>query len=119
MPMPSSSSITSLARSDGERGCRFALLEAGHIAQNILLATTALDLGAVAVGGFIDDEVNEILDIDGVDEFSIYLIAIGYPASMSRNQSLMSEQSIMYTLLEKLWEDNASFDCIDEPQNQG
>jgi SagB-type dehydrogenase family enzyme len=64
----------------GERGYRFALLEAGHICQNILMAATALGLGAVALGGFVDDEVNSTLDLDGVNEAAIYLIAAGYPA---------------------------------------
>jgi SagB-type dehydrogenase family enzyme len=64
----------------GERAYRFALLEAGHICQNVLLAATALNLGAVAVGGFVDEEINELLDLDGVDEAVIYLTAAGRPA---------------------------------------
>ena len=65
----------------GERGYRFAILEAGHICQNILLTATSIGLGAVAVGGFVDDEVNSILDLDGVDEASVYLIVVGRPAT--------------------------------------
>ena len=64
----------------GERGYRFTLFEAGHICQNILLTATSQGLGAVAVGGFVDDEVNAMLDLDGVDEASLYLIAAGHPA---------------------------------------
>src|SRR5574341_578184 len=52
----------------GERGYRFVLLEAGHMAQNIYLTSTALGLGCVAIGGFIDDEINDLLGIDGVNE---------------------------------------------------
>jgi SagB-type dehydrogenase family enzyme len=63
----------------GERGYRFALLEAGHVAQNILLEAVSLKLGAVCVGGFIDDEINDLLNIDGVDETSVYLVAAGKP----------------------------------------
>jgi SagB-type dehydrogenase family enzyme len=61
----------------GERGYRFMLLEAGHVAQNLLLTARALRLGAVAIGGFVDDELDALLDIDGVDEVSLYLVAIG------------------------------------------
>jgi SagB-type dehydrogenase family enzyme len=63
-----------------ERAYRFALLETGHICQNILLTATALGLGAVAVGGFIDDEVNDMLGLDGLDEASVYVVAVGRPA---------------------------------------
>jgi SagB-type dehydrogenase family enzyme len=61
----------------GERGYRFMLLEAGHIAQNILLTAAALELGAVPVGGFVDDEMDRLLGIDGLDEVSLYLVGIG------------------------------------------
>jgi len=54
-------------------------LEAGHLAQNIYLVTTALGLGCVAIGGFMDDEINEILEVDGVNEAVVYVIAIGRP----------------------------------------
>jgi SagB-type dehydrogenase family enzyme len=60
-----------------ERGYRFALLEGGHLAQNIYLISTALGLGCVSIGGFIDDELNDLVGIDGVNEAVIYTIAIG------------------------------------------
>jgi SagB-type dehydrogenase family enzyme len=60
-----------------ERAYRFMLLEAGHTAENILLAAASLDLAATPVGGFIDDEVAAILDIDGVDEVVVELIPVG------------------------------------------
>lgn len=65
----------------GERAYRFVLLEAGHVAQNVLLAAEQMGVSACAVGGFVDDEVNAALEIDGVDEISLYLIALGHPAS--------------------------------------
>jgi SagB-type dehydrogenase family enzyme len=45
----------------GERAYRFVHLEAGHIAQNFLLASSALGLGAVPVGGFVDEELDSLL----------------------------------------------------------
>lgn len=60
-----------------ERAYRFALLEAGHIAQNILLASVAENHGAIPVGGFLDDEANKIINIDGVNSAVLYLIIIG------------------------------------------
>ena len=61
----------------GERGYRFALLEAGHIAQNILLAATSEELGAVPIGGFFDDRLNDILGLDGLEEIVIYSVLVG------------------------------------------
>ncbi len=61
----------------GERAYRFALLEAGHIAQNVLLMVEALGLAALPVGGFVDREINDLLEIDGLSEASLYVILIG------------------------------------------
>ena len=62
----------------GQRGYRFALLEAGHVAQNMLLAATALGLASVPLGGFFDRQVNDLLGVDGLHEAALYLIPIGY-----------------------------------------
>lgn len=61
----------------GLRGYRFALLECGHLVQNLLLAATALDLAAVPLGGFYDRRVDELLGIDGVNESALYAVAAG------------------------------------------
>ena len=63
----------------GERGYRFVLLEAGHLAQNVYLIATALGLGCVSIGGFIDDELNSLIGLDGVNEAVIYTIILGDP----------------------------------------
>jgi SagB-type dehydrogenase family enzyme len=65
----------------GLRGYRFALLEAGHIAQNVVLAATALELGAVPLGGFYDRLTDEFLGLDGVNESTVYTIAVGKGAA--------------------------------------
>lgn len=64
----------------GLRGFRFTLLEAGHAAQNLLLAAAALGLAAVPVGGFYDRELERLLLIDGVNESALYAISIGRAA---------------------------------------
>lgn len=61
----------------GLRAYRFTLLEAGHVAHALLLGATAHGLGAVAVGGFYDALVDEVLGVDGVEEASLYAVAIG------------------------------------------
>jgi SagB-type dehydrogenase family enzyme len=61
----------------GERAYRFLLLEAGHLAQDIVLTAVALNLGCLTLGGFHDDDVDEVVGVDGVSETSLYAAAIG------------------------------------------
>ena len=60
-----------------DRGYRYALIEAGHLGQNICLLTAELGLGCCPLGGFIDPVVNELLDISFQKEFVLYLLAVG------------------------------------------
>lgn len=61
----------------GLRGYRFALLEAGHVMQNVLLAATALGLASVPLAGFFDARLDQVLGLDGVEESTLYTAAIG------------------------------------------
>lgn len=61
----------------GDRGYRFVLLEAGHVAQNINLVATALELGCGNVGGFFDRQIDDWLGLDGVTHSTLYLVGIG------------------------------------------
>ena len=60
-----------------ERAYRYALLEAGHIGQNVYLAAEAAGLGACAVGAFFDDAVNRLVEVDGVEEAALMLVPVG------------------------------------------
>ena len=62
-----------------QRAYRYIYLDAGHIAQNLALAATAIGLGSCQIGAIYDDEVNEIVSIDGQEESAIYLSLIGRP----------------------------------------
>ena len=62
-----------------ERGYRFALLEAGHIAQNWLLTATALGLDAVPMGGFWDDPFNAFMGFEPTEEAVVYSVLVGLP----------------------------------------
>ena len=61
----------------GVRGYRFALLEAGHVVQNAVLAAAALGLPALPVGGFYDRRLDALVGADGLDEASVYALLIG------------------------------------------
>ncbi len=62
------------------RGPRYVNLEAGHAAQNLLLQAVALDLGAVPIGAFDDQEIRQALDLSS-DHTPLYLIPVGHLTS--------------------------------------
>ena len=61
----------------GHRGMRYICLDAGHICQNLLLAAEALGWRCCPVAAFYDDELNDILGLDGVEESVLYLAPVG------------------------------------------
>lgn len=62
----------------GERGYRYAMLEAGHIGQNLYLLSETLGLKCCGLGGTRDEKIERLLlDIDGVTESIMYGLAIG------------------------------------------
>jgi SagB-type dehydrogenase family enzyme len=61
----------------GHRGLRYIFLDAGHIAQNLCLAAEALGAGACPVAAFYDEEVNDLIGIDGEEETVIYMAGVG------------------------------------------
>lgn len=62
----------------GSRGVRYVHMEAGHVAQNMLLQATALGLGGTPVGAFDDDAVAKLLRLNR-DEQPLYLLPLGRP----------------------------------------
>ncbi len=60
-----------------KRGYRYGFLDAGHVSENAYLVATALDLACCGICGFIDDEVNSLIGVNGLDESSVYLLALG------------------------------------------
>ncbi len=67
----------------GDRGYRFALIEAGHVAQNINLTALGLGLGSINLGGFYDRRIDDFLDLDGLTHSTIYMVAVGQEVSIS------------------------------------
>jgi SagB-type dehydrogenase family enzyme len=62
----------------GERGYRIVLLDAGHLGQNVLLVAEDLELNAVALGGFDDLALCELLEIERWDEEApIHAVLLG------------------------------------------
>jgi SagB-type dehydrogenase family enzyme len=63
-------------RKYGNRGIKYVHMEIGHAAQNVCLQATAMDLGAVTIGAFNDQEVSKILNLPK-DEEPLYIIPVG------------------------------------------
>ncbi|MFJ3406195.1 thiopeptide-type bacteriocin biosynthesis protein [Promicromonospora sp. NPDC090134] len=61
----------------GLRALRLALLEAGHMAQNLGLCAADRGLASVHLGAFTDDAVNARLHLDGVDRCAVALLPVG------------------------------------------
>ncbi len=64
-----------------QRAYRYLYLDAGHIAQTVALAAVALGLGSCQIAALYDEEVNDLLGVDGIEESAIYLTVVGNPAS--------------------------------------
>jgi len=60
-----------------QRAYRYVYLDAGHIAENLALAATSLKLGTCQIGALFDDDINQIIEVDGKEESVIYMSVVG------------------------------------------
>jgi len=60
-----------------ERGYRYIFLDAGHICQNLYLCAESINCGVCAVAHFDDERVNELLDVDTDEQFTVYAATVG------------------------------------------
>ena len=61
----------------GERGIRYALMEVGHVGQNLFLQAGALGLGAGIVGAFNDADVSKVIGGPSQHE-PLLIMPVGY-----------------------------------------
>ncbi len=67
-----------------DRGYRYILLEAGHVAQNLNLCAAALGLASLNLGGFFDEDVMALLKLNQDREIVVYGVAVGKTAVEDR-----------------------------------
>lgn len=60
-----------------QRGYRYMYLDAGHVCQNLYLLAESIDCGVCAIAAFNDDMVNDVLGLDGENQFALYLATLG------------------------------------------
>ncbi len=59
------------------RGYRYVFIDVGHVCQNLYLCAEAIDIGVCAIAAFDDDVMNNLLNLDGQNQFTIYLATAG------------------------------------------
>lgn len=58
------------------KAAKYALLDAGHVCQNLYLGATAMECGVCAIGCYNQDMCDKMLGI-GNEEFTVYMVAVG------------------------------------------
>jgi SagB-type dehydrogenase family enzyme len=52
-------------------------MDAGHLCQNLYLASEAIGAGTCAIGAYTQEKIDAILGVDGKEEFTIYVASVG------------------------------------------
>ena len=56
---------------------RVILMDVGHVCQNLYLACEAIGAGTCGVAAYDQQEVDELIGVDGEEEFAVYLAPVG------------------------------------------
>jgi SagB-type dehydrogenase family enzyme len=52
-------------------------IDAGHVCQNLYIATTAIGGGTCAIGAYHQEFMDKLIGVDGDNEFTLYLAVVG------------------------------------------
>ena len=56
---------------------RVVSMDAGHVCQNLYIASEAIGAGTCAVGGYFQTTMDALLGVDGEEEFAVYVAPVG------------------------------------------
>ena len=70
------------------RGYRYALIDSGHIGENLRFAASEIGLGEAAPPRFEDDRLNTLLGVDGREEAVCAVHLVGRPAGGAAGDAL-------------------------------
>jgi SagB-type dehydrogenase family enzyme len=59
------------------KSSKIILLDAGHMAQNLYMACESINCGTCAIGAYDQKKMDDLLGVDGEEEFTIYLSPVG------------------------------------------
>lgn len=74
---------------------RIALIDVGHVGQNLYTACTGLGLGCCAIGAFSHELCSSIFNLDGEEEYIVYTMPVG-----NIRQQDLGEESAFYKFVE-------------------
>ena len=83
----------------GNRGYRFALIEAGHVAQNASLFCANHDLGILEFGGFDDRLASEMLGLKYPGEAVLLALFVGHPSDKKSGYLQQSGELAQLTMI--------------------
>lgn len=75
---------------------RPALIDAGHVGQNLYLACTGLGLGCCAIAAFSHAPCSQVFGLDGEEEYIVYTVPVGTIREQDK-----SEEKAFYRFVEK------------------
>ena len=91
-----------------ERGYRHVWWDAGTMLANLLALAAADDLAPRVLTAFVDDDMNALLGVDGVHEFTVAVLALGAadatpaaPANQPSNSLFHGEKGARFPLAER------------------
>jgi SagB-type dehydrogenase family enzyme len=61
----------------GEASYKVIAIDAGHVCQNLYLACEAVGAGTCAIAAYNQDRMDQLLGVDGNEEFVVYLAPVG------------------------------------------
>lgn len=64
-----------------KEAARVMLIDAGHVCQNLYLATEAIGCGTCAIGAYRQADIDNLLGLDGCEEYVVYCAPVGRPAA--------------------------------------
>jgi len=62
-----------------ETAHRVMLIDLGHVGQNAMLSAASLGLGSCCMAAYDQQLCDAALGVDGIDEYTVYVIAVGTP----------------------------------------
>jgi len=60
-----------------EASHRLMLIDVGHVGQNVMLSAVALGLGSCCIAAYDQASCDEVLGLDGEEEYTVYAVAVG------------------------------------------